>query len=247
MTEQIPRLAVSALLCVAIAACGSKKSADPEPPPTEPPPTEPPPTGASHTPKARAAPASADSAPGSSATIPLSKPAVYGPGSETAGEPCNVESLEVEGAAKPAVQAGKASDLEFEVRAYGPGGSGRYWTVMVQVGGRGVCLETSTPGFRTISGTKAIAKLLPLAWARDVDGDGKSDVVIWGSIAASDGSDKRDYALSAQVYTLGDNGLEPSESLSKTLRTEIAATYREAAREGDAEQRVKLAELLDAG
>jgi hypothetical protein len=74
-------------------------------------------------------------------------------------------------------QRGALAAAELVVHPEGPEGSGRYWTVTIGLaptrGGvptRGVCLATSTAGFRSLRtfGNRA------LSWLVDRDGDARS-------------------------------------------------------------------------
>lgn len=85
------------------------------------------------------------------------------------------------------------------VAAEGPSGSGRFWAIVVGIADsqfthpvRGVCLTTSTVGWRTLQRySKGV-----LSWLEDVDGDGKSEFILWDS-----------FPLGDQVMSMGEFGL----------------------------------------
>ena len=116
------------------------------------------------------------------------------------------------------------------VYADGPSGSGRYWTATVGIaksGGtkpqRGICVTTSTVGWRTLQQYKGPA----LPWLDDVDGDGKSEVILWDGFPLRDGASMAEYGLTAWVYRLTSEGaLVIDWGLTRKLAREIAADYR---------------------
>src|SRR5262245_37436325 len=73
----------------------------------------------------------------------------------------------------------KAGDLSVHVD--GPGGSGRFWTVVVGVPetqevkpAHGICVSTTTVGWRTL---RDYSKG-PLPWLEDVNGDGSAEFIL---------------------------------------------------------------------
>ncbi len=115
------------------------------------------------------------------------------------------------------------------VRADGPGGSGHYWTITGGIGEgkqpaamRGVCIQTSTIGWRTLQQFKS-----PLVWNGDLNDDGKAELIIWDSFPLHKEASPTEFALIAWVYQLGGNStLELDLSLSRDLALDIARSYR---------------------
>lgn len=115
------------------------------------------------------------------------------------------------------------------VHAKGPEGSGRYWNVTVGVGSkeltkpaRGVCLTTSTVGWRTLQQYKN-----GLQWLDDLDGDGRAEFVVWDSFLFHDDASLAEYAIVAWAYRLvSRNSLAIDWSLSRRLAQSIAKEYR---------------------
>jgi hypothetical protein len=133
------------------------------------------------------------------------------------------------------VPAGKwtrrpAGNLDLFVCADGPSGSGRYWNVTVGVGERqstkpvrGVCLITSTVGFRTLQRYKEI----PLAWLDDLDKDGRSELILWSSFPLREESTLAEYGMVAWVYRLASkDSLAIDWALSQKMAREVAQAYR---------------------
>jgi hypothetical protein len=124
-----------------------------------------------------------------------------------------------------------SGSLDLYVYTDGPSGSGRSWNVTVGVGGgnhskaiRGICLRTSTVGWRTMRQYKRT----PLPWLEDLDNDGMAEFIIWGSFPLhEDASILADYGLVAWVYRLAsENTLAIDWGLSQQMAREIAQTYR---------------------
>ena len=119
--------------------------------------------------------------------------------------------------------------VDLFVHAKGPEGSGRYWNVTVGVGSkeltkptRGVCLTTSTVGWRTLQQYKK-----GLQWLDDLDGDGRAEFVVWDSFPLHGGSSMAEYAIVAWVYRfVSQNSLAIDWSLSHRLAQSIAKEYR---------------------
>jgi hypothetical protein len=120
----------------------------------------------------------------------------------------------------------------FDLFAYadGPAGSGRYWTLSVGIGKKGspkpdqgICFATSTIGWRTLQQFKNA----PLVWLDDLDGDGKAEVILWGSFPLRKEASNAEFGLTAWVYRLTSEGaLVLDWSLTRKLAREIAAAYR---------------------
>jgi hypothetical protein len=117
------------------------------------------------------------------------------------------------------------------VYADGPSGSGRYWNVTVGVAAgrqhstpdRGVCLVTSTVGWRTLQQYKRI----PLPWLEDLDDDGRSELIIWSSFPLREDASLAEYGLVAWVYRLASEDLLTIDwVLSRRMAREVAQAYR---------------------
>lgn len=123
-----------------------------------------------------------------------------------------------------------AGTMDLVVYADGPSGSGRYWMVTVGVAPRrqaaptrGLCLTTSTVGWRTLQRFKT----LPLPWTQDGDQDGRPELVLWDSFALSRDASAAEYGLVAWVYELDSVGtLALDLPLSRQTARELAAAYR---------------------
>lgn len=119
---------------------------------------------------------------------------------------------------------------DLHVHADGPTGSGRFWTVTVGVSGkhesqptRGVCLSTSTLGWRTL---QHFSKG-PLTWLDDVNNDGRAEFILWDSFPLHNERSMAEYALMAWVYRLvGPDSLVIDLDLSRDLAGLLAKEYR---------------------
>ncbi len=129
---------------------------------------------------------------------------------------------------------GKSYDLMLV--ADGPAGSGRYWTITVAVIAsekqepvRGLCLETSTGGWRSLQGFERAG----LPWAEDLNGDGDPELIFWESFSLSDSEtmyDVREMGLMAWVYRTDSYGkFELDWEMSRRFARRIAAAYRSSA------------------
>ena len=111
----------------------------------------------------------------------------------------------------------------------GPEGSGRYWVVAVGFGPeqriapvRGFCLSTSTVGWRTLARYDR-----PLAWLEDLDDDGESELVIWGSFPLTEDASLAEYGLVAWVYRVVPDGVFKMDwNQSRDLAKELSGAYR---------------------
>ncbi len=120
--------------------------------------------------------------------------------------------------------------LDLFVYADGPSGSGRYWNVTVGVGERqsskpirGVCLMTSTVGWRTLQRYRKT----PLPWLDDLDKDGRAELILWSSFPLREDASLAGYGLMAWVYRLAsDDSLAIDWGLSRRMAREIAEAYR---------------------
>lgn len=119
--------------------------------------------------------------------------------------------------------------VDLFLYAKGPEGSGRYWNVTVGIGTkqnrkptRGVCLTTSTVGWRTLQQYKK-----GLQWLDDLDGDGSAEFVVWDSFPLHDDVSLAEYAIVAWAYRfVSQNSLVIDWSLSRRLAQSIAKEYR---------------------
>ena len=124
-----------------------------------------------------------------------------------------------------------ADSLTLMVATDGPHGSGRYWTVTIGIAGpgnnlpdRGICLQTSTIGWRTLQRFKKI----PLPWLDDLDGNGQPDLIIWDSFPLHEEVSMAEFGLMAWVYEINPSGiLEINWPLSCQFAIEIAEAYRQ--------------------
>ncbi len=119
---------------------------------------------------------------------------------------------------------------DLHVHADGPTGSGRFWTVTVGVSGkqesqptRGVCLSTSTLGWRTL---QHFGKG-PLPWLDDVNNDGRAEFILWDSFPLHNEASMAEYALMAWVYRLvAPDLLVIDLDLSRDLAGLLSKEYR---------------------
>ena len=127
-------------------------------------------------------------------------------------------------------QRAAAGPWTLAVHADGPAGSGRFWTLAVGVLGdgpspfaRGVCLSSSTIGWRTLQGFGTGA----LRWLEDVDGDGNAELILWDSFALRDEPSMAEYGLMAWVYRLAAaDTLRLDRALSRSRARTLATAYR---------------------
>ena len=122
----------------------------------------------------------------------------------------------------------RAGSLELFVGTAGPEGSGRYWTVVVGTARpeqrqpvRGVVLETSTAGWRTLGNFQNRA----LPWLEDVNRDGKPEFILWDDFGL--GPEGIAHALIARVYRLTSaDSLTFDWDQSRAMARAIAKEYR---------------------
>jgi hypothetical protein len=87
---------------------------------------------------------------------------------------------------------------------------------------RGVCLSTSTIGWRTLQQYKK-----GLNWLDDLDGDGKVELIVWDSFPLNNDGSLAEYGLMAWVYRLSSKDLLIIDGvLSRRMAREIAEAYR---------------------
>jgi hypothetical protein len=122
-----------------------------------------------------------------------------------------------------------AGSLDLFVYARGPSGSGRYWEITIGVGEkgqskpqRGICLATSTVGWRTYQ----YYNRTPLSWLDDLDNDGRAEVIIWDSFPLQKDVSMAEYGLVAWVYRLTPKDtLIIDWKLSRRMAREVAQVY----------------------
>ena len=122
-------------------------------------------------------------------------------------------------------------DSSLRLNAEGPGGSGRYWIIRLglleqgeEIPGRGVCIETSTAGWRTLQQYDNT----PLPWSADLSHDGANELVLWSSFFLRYGQDHYDPGLVAWVYRLEDKDrFSLDRELTANLALDVAAAYRQ--------------------
>jgi len=123
-----------------------------------------------------------------------------------------------------------SGSVDLFVYADGPSGSGRFWNITVGVAKRqhlkptlGVCLVTSTVGWRTLQRYKRA----PLSWLDDLDNDGRAELIIWSSFPLREDASLAEYGLIAWVYRLtSENSLAIDWGLSRRMAREVAEAYR---------------------
>lgn len=124
----------------------------------------------------------------------------------------------------------RAGSLNLFVSADGPSGSGRYWKVTIGVAKieqakptRGICLITSTVGWRTLQEWKRGS----LAWLDDLDHDGRAELIVWNSFPLREDASPADYGLTAWVYRVdSENSLTLEWNLSRKMAAAIELAYR---------------------
>jgi hypothetical protein len=88
---------------------------------------------------------------------------------------------------------------------------------------RGVCLRTSTVGWRTLERYKRA----PLGWLDDLDKDGKAEFILWSSFPLRADASLAEDGLMAWVYRVdSENSLAIDWELSRKMAREIAEAYR---------------------
>jgi hypothetical protein len=120
--------------------------------------------------------------------------------------------------------------FDLLVHAEGPSGSGRYWVLTAGIARagepmpeRGVCLQTSTLGWRTL---QHFARL-PLPWVEDLDDDGEAELLIWDSFAMDADEHMADFGLIAWVYRVdAGEAFTLDWDLTRAMARELAAAYR---------------------
>jgi hypothetical protein len=115
----------------------------------------------------------------------------------------------------------------------GPGGSGRFASLALAVGGatpRFACITSSTVGWRHLA---AVAnQLAPLPWFDDVNGDGRPELVAWQRLPW--GSSESENGMVPIVYALEGDALVRHDELGIALAKKVAAAYRTLASRPDA-------------
>lgn len=128
-------------------------------------------------------------------------------------------------------------DGDLLVNADGPEGSGRYWTVTVGLAQRGqtqpqrgLCLTTSTVGWRTLRDFGG----RPLPWIEDVDGDGRPELVLWASFQIEASESPAAAGLAAWAYDVDAVGLRLDLPATRKLAGDLAAAYAAELPDGNA-------------
>jgi hypothetical protein len=124
-----------------------------------------------------------------------------------------------------------AETFNLLVAADGPHGSGRYWNLSVAITDpgetkprRGLCLNTTTIGWRTLLKFNK----LPLLWLDDRDNNGQPEVIIWDSFPFHEEASLAEFGLIGWVYEVNYKGiLSINWLLSRGLAAEIAHAYRQ--------------------
>ncbi len=120
---------------------------------------------------------------------------------------------------------------ELTVNPAGPEGSGRYWTITVGLSAtrgaaptRGVCLLTSTAGWRSLRSFGPQG----LPWVADRDGDKQAEFVLWTSFFLTPRQVQYETGLVAWVYRvdLKTGRLVLDLPLSRRMAEEIATAYK---------------------
>jgi hypothetical protein len=87
---------------------------------------------------------------------------------------------------------------------------------------RGVCLTTSTAGWRTYQ----YYNRTPLSWLDDLDKDGRAEVIIWASFPLQKDASMAESGLVAWVYRLTQKDtLILDGELSRRMARQIAQVY----------------------
>ncbi len=154
-----------------------------------------------------------------------------------------------EGMAVAEASRGLSGSCELWVVVDGPGGSGRYWAVSIGVSDepgappvRGVCMATSTVGWRTMRTHSGGA----LPWLEDVDGDGSMEVVVWASFPLHAHASMAEYGLVAWVYRLDAAGsLKVDWEASREMAGKLVDEYRVPMESVGGDRRSKAASALE--
>ncbi len=116
-------------------------------------------------------------------------------------------------------------DVNIALCTQGPEGSGHYWQIFIgltnrpgAIPNRGICLETSTIGwrYRQLPGQKA------LFWLKDLDDDEKPELIIWDSKPLHSDSVQVAFTLVARVFKFdGRSTFIFQNHLSQTLNKQL--------------------------
>jgi hypothetical protein len=123
----------------------------------------------------------------------------------------------------------------FTVHAAGPGGSGRYWEVLVSWQGaeglRGFCLSTASSGWRQIGADQRLVQAItPLVrWTQDVDGDGQPELVLRSTLEFAEDASLDETCITASAYDLDGEGFVLDPGSTRVVRAKLAQAYGEAA------------------
>ncbi|MBN1473137.1 MAG: hypothetical protein JW914_00850 [Syntrophaceae bacterium] len=128
-------------------------------------------------------------------------------------------------------QQGRHGNLNLYVHTEGPEGSGRFWSIRLGVEEkeyvrppRGVCMATSTIGWRTLQ--RYSKGTLP--WLADVNGDGNAEFIFWrGFPLFNKRASLAVFGLMAWVYRpVSKDLLVLDEELSRSMAKSLAKEFR---------------------
>ena len=114
--------------------------------------------------------------------------------------------------------------------ANGPEGSGHFWQIIIgltpkpnTLPDRGVCLKVSTIGWHH----RRLPDQEDLFWLKDLDNDGKPELIIWDSTPLSSDSVYTAYTLRAQVFRFdGYSTFYFQKELSQQLNNQLVPATR---------------------
>ncbi len=127
-------------------------------------------------------------------------------------------------------QFSRFNKVKIAVLARGPEGSGHYWQIFIGLAqndetrpSRGICLETSTIGWRN----RRLPDDSPLFWLNDLNNDSKPELIIWDSQPLSSDSIHTAFTLVAWVFAFdGVSTFLFQEALSKKLNARLVSVQR---------------------
>lgn len=124
------------------------------------------------------------------------------------------------------MRGGKTAKLSVS----GPAGSGHFASLGLSIEGkRFTCLMASTVGWRYLFPVGA--KLAPLPWLADVDGDGDAELVLWQRLPWGDAEVTN--GLVPVVYSLDGDRLVRQDDRAHELRLKVADAYHDLVQRGE--------------